>query len=176
MKVPELREECQKRGLSISVYKPALVWRLDEYDPSAATAEAEASAAAAQAKVAEAAAVVKRPARGKDLWHVAEEESGVQPIHQPISLRRRIERQIRDYDLEAALDDDESPLQWWKLNESRFSHLSLLAWHLFSIAGSTAELGRTCSPSSGVPKAKRPRIRGDTAREIMCCHENISER
>ena len=117
--------------------------------------------------------VDEKPFSSNDLWHVPEEESGVQPTHQPMSLRRRIERQIRDYDVEAALDDDESPLRWWKLNESRFSHLSLLARHLFSIAGSTAELERTFSRCSGVANAKRPRLHGDTATEIMFCHENI---
>ena len=117
--------------------------------------------------------VAEKPFSGKDLWHVAEEESGFQPIPQPISLSRRIERQIRDYDVEAALDDDESPLRRWKLNESRFSHLSLLARRLFSIAGSTAELERTFSRCSGCAKAKRPRLRGETATEIRFCHENI---
>ena len=111
--------------------------------------------------------------RGKDLRQVAEELSGFHPIHQPISLRSRIEREIQDYVLEAALDDDESPLLWWKLHEGRFSHLSLSARRLFSIAGSTAELERTFSRSSGFPNAKRPRIHG---REIMFCRENVSER
>ena len=55
--------------------------------------------------------VAEKPFSGKDLWHVAEEESGIQPIRQPISLNRRVDRQIRDYLAEAALDDDESPLR-----------------------------------------------------------------
>ena len=173
MKVFELREECQKRGLSDSGRKFVLVWRLDEYDPSAASVKAGASAAAAKAAVAEADMVAETPFSGKDLRQVAEELSGFQPIHQPISLRRRAEREIREYVVEAALDDDESPLRWWKLNESRFSHLSLLARRLFSIAGSTAELERMFSRSSGVANAKRPRISGKTATEIMFCHENM---
>ena len=83
---------------------------------------------------------------------------------------RRIEREIQDYVLEAALDDDESPLLWWQNHEGRFSHLSLLARRLFSIAGSTAELERTFSRSSSVANAKRPRIH---CREIMFCRENV---
>ena len=109
----------------------------------------------------------------KDLLTLPEEESGAHPSEQPVSLQHEIKRQVQSYVVEANIDLDDSPLDWWKNNEKRFSHISLLARHLFSIAGSSAELERMFSRSGQVVNAKRPRLHADTATEIMFCHENI---
>ena len=130
----------------------------------------------AQAKAGEAAQIaqkVEKAFSAKDLLSIPEEESGVEPILQPVSLMKEIKRQVQSYAVEGNIDLDDSPLDWWKRNERRFPHISLLARHLFSIAGSSAELERMFSRSGQVVNAKRPRLHADTATEIMFCHENI---
>ena len=130
----------------------------------------------AQAAAGEAALIaqkVEKAFSAKDLLTIPEEESGAHPSEQPVSLQHEIKRQVQSYVVEANIDLDESPLAWWTNNEKRFSHISLLARHLFSIAGSSAELERMFSHSARVVNSKRPRLHADTATEIMFCHENI---
>ena len=131
------------------------------------------SAQAAAGEAALNARKVEKALSAQDVFTIPEEESGVEPILQPVSLMKEIKRQVQSYAVEGNIDLDESPLDWWKRNERRFPHISLLARHLFSIAGSSAELERMFSHSARVVNSKRPRLHADTATEIMFCHENI---
>ena len=108
-----------------------------------------------------------------DLWDPGEEVSGIPAAAPVLSLHRIIKREVEQYDAEAPIDPESSPLSWWQRNESRFPNISTVARHLHSIPASTAELERMFSRASVVAGPRRPRLRHQSATEVMFCHENI---
>ena len=70
-----------------------------------------------QAAVGEAALIaqkVEKAFSAKDLLTIPEEESGAHPSEQPVSLKHEIKRQVQSYVVEANIDLNDSPLNWWK--------------------------------------------------------------
>ena len=82
----------------------------------------------AQAAAAEAALIAQKVEKAftakEDVLTIPEEESGAHPSEQPVSLQHEIKRQVQSYAVEGNIDLDDSPLDWWKKNESRCPHIS----------------------------------------------------
>ena len=118
----------------------------------------------------------ERSFRASDLWDPGEVASGIAPDRPVVALYRVIKREVNQYDDEVPIDPESpesSPLSWWQKNESRFPNISKVARHLLSIPASTAELERMFSRAGVVAGPRRPRLRPQSATEVMFCHENI---
>jgi hypothetical protein len=182
MKVPELRRQCELRGMDASRLEAVLVARLGDYNPDVALASAKKAAAAKKEDACRAAAEMRakqpggddeRPFCAADLRALGEDISGIPAQSQFLSLHRTIKRQLEAYEAEAPIEPQNSPLALWKRNESRFPHISALAQRMLSIPGGAAELERMFSHAGRAVGPQRPRLDPKSATEVMFCHENI---
>ena len=108
-----------------------------------------------------------------DLYALDKEASPTPAAAPALWLHRIIKHEMEQYDAEASIDPESSPLSWWQRNERRFPNMSTVTRHLLSIPASTAELERMFSRASTVAGPRRPRLLPESATKVMFCHENI---
>ena len=92
------------------------------------------------------------------------------------SWQQMIKLQLHSYDsfLEArGSHEDVNPLAWWRDRAWRMPHLAELARDLLCIPGSSHALERAFSRAGrGVDPRRRPRLRKDSAANLIFCHEH----
>ena len=92
------------------------------------------------------------------------------------NLALTIKRQLAIYEQfpEARKGDEEvNPLAWWRDRAWQMPHLAEFARDLFSIPGSSHALERAFSRAGrGVDPRRRPRLRKDSAANLIFCHVN----
>ena len=70
-------------------------------------------------------------------------------------------------------DEDVDPLAWWRDRALQMPHLAEIARDLLCIPGSSHALERAFSRAGrGVDPRRRPRLRKDSAANLIFCHEN----
>ena len=110
------------------------------------------------------------------MLYEADAEEAETPVSTAKQLEAEIKLQLSIYDsfLEARGSHEEvNPLAWWRARAWRMPHLAELARDLLSIPGSSHALERAFSRAGrGVDPRRRPRLRKDSAANLIFCHEN----
>jgi len=117
-----------------------------------------------------------RPSSANDILYEADAEEAETPVPTGKQLENIIKKQLEVYEgyLEVqGYDEDVDPLAWWRARAWRMPHLAELARDLLSIPGSSHALEREFSRAGrGVDPRRRPRLRKDSAANLIFCHEN----
>ena len=117
-----------------------------------------------------------RPSSVNDILYEADAEEAETPVSTANRLENIIKKQLEVYEgyLEVqGYDEDVDPLAWWRARAWRMPHLAELARDLFSIPGSSHALERAFSRAGrGVDPRRRPRLRKDSAANLIFCYEN----
>jgi len=87
-----------------------------------------------------------------------------------IFKRRNIEHtnEIQSYLALSVADINTDPLEWWKVNESQFPHLSQMARDYLSIPATSVPSEQSFSIGKNLITDKRNCLAGKTIRVCMC--------
>ncbi len=119
-----------------------------------------------------------RPSSVNDILYEADGEEAEIPVSNQKELENKIKLQLHNYEscLEARVpegNEEANPLAWWRERAWQMPHLAEFPRDLFSIPGSSHALERAFSRAGrGVDPRRRPRLRKDSAANLIFCHEN----
>ena len=118
-----------------------------------------------------------RPSSANDILYEADAEEAETHVSTAKQLTKQIKRQLHNYESfrEARVGPHEevNPLAWWRDRAWQMPHLAELAQDLLCIPGSSHALERAFSRAGrGVDPRRRPRLRKDSAANLIFCHEN----
>ena len=89
------------------------------------------------------------------------------------SWKKQIKLQLHNYESYLEAREEVNPLAWWRERAWQMPHLAELARDLLCIPGSSHALERAFSGAGrGVDLRRRPRLRKDSAANLIFSHEN----
>lgn len=91
------------------------------------------------------------------------------------SLKARVEAELAAFKLMPVIPMSESPIEWWKLNFSRFPRIGMLSKRLLTIPGSSVPSERVFSAAGELISAKRNRLNPENVNMLLFLHENCRD-
>jgi len=95
-------------------------------------------------------------------------------VHMTLRKGETAEDEFKRYDAEKQ-DTKCHPLEWWKVNESKFPRVAALAREYLAAPATSATVERLFSSVGLVKTDDRPRLKDSTLVDIMWVKENVFE-
>ncbi len=93
-------------------------------------------------------------------------------INQPVKFGGDSDPEFVMYENEKEIGRNENPLEWWRLNKSKYPRISKMAYRYLSIMASSAPSERMFSASGHLTSDKRSRLTPDNANLLLFLNKN----
>lgn len=93
-------------------------------------------------------------------------------INQPVKSGVDSDPEFVMYENEREIGRNENPLEWWRLNKSKYPRISQMAYKYLSIMATSAPSERMFSASGHLTSDKRSRMTPDNANLLLFLNKN----